>query len=229
MEGRSIIMVAVLATAVILLGSLALSQYVSDTQASIVSNGLDSLQGTLQQLQMITYVGNSNSTLSCALLSSNLPVISNQLARLGSDVQSADLENKTGGQYAQLVIQLNYARLEYWLFVQRVNKQCGEKWTTLLMFYAPLNCDSCVLEGEQLTYITQTYPNISYTVLDGSLNMSAIDTLKSIYNLSVSDYPALVINGQDVVKGYQDTAQTLGYMCRYTNISSFCQVNGTTA
>ena len=223
MEDRYLkFLVAVLITAMIMATAALVSQYVNQSQITAMSNGLKQVQSGIQSLQLATLLGDSNSSYSCAILSSGLSSLSSQLSVLGGEAQASDVENKSGPQYIQLVSNLEYTRIEYWLVAQKISSQCGGGLTTVLMFYSPVNCGSCVVEGDELGYLSSLYGNMSYVGVDGSFNMSVVDTLNHVYNLTASDYPAVVINGKYVVKGYRTTQQLKSYLCRYTNASNFC-------
>lgn len=216
---------AIIAASLVLVVSLLFAQYLNNNQISTVSNNLNQVQQGLQELQVISSLGNLNSTVSCALIRSGMTSLSSQLSVLSLEAQADDFENQTGAQYSSLVDELSYARIEYWLLAQRIDYQCRYPFTTVLLFYRPQNCASCILQGNELSYLEQSDGNLSATSIDGQWNLSAISTLNQVYNLTPSEYPAMIINGKYVVKGYQTTAQILQDLCSYTNKTAFC--NGT--
>ncbi len=213
---------AIIAASLVLVVSLLFTQYLNNNQISTVSNNLNQVQQNLQELQVISSVGNLNSTVSCALIGSGIKSLAVQLSVLGSEAQSYDFENQSGAQYSYLVNELSYARIEYWLLVQRSDYQCRQPFTTVLLFYKPQNCASCTLQGSELSYIGQSDSNLSVTSIDGQWSLPAISTLNQVYNLTPNEYPAMVINGKYVVKGYQNTAQILHDLCVDTGLASFC-------
>ncbi len=223
MENRYIMFTfAVLASLMVIAIVLVMSQYVNNSRISQVYQTLNQVQGGLQSLQVLSLLGSSNSTANCGILSAGLSTLSSQLSQLGVEVQAADIENQSGTQYTNLVNQLSYARIEYWLIAQKTNSQCGGGLTTVLMFYKPQNCNSCILEASELSFIQSTNPALAFVGLDGEWNLSVVQALRSSYNLSSSDYPAIVVNGIHVVKGYQTLSGLLSSLCMYTNRAKFC-------
>lgn len=226
MENRYVKLVfAILAATLVLIIAILFSQYLSNSQFSSVSQNLQQVQQGLQELQVLSSLGASNSTVSCAILTSGFNGLSSQLSQLGSQAQAADYENQTGSQYVQLVDELSYARIEYWLLSQRIDLQCADNLTTVLLFYKPQNCGSCTLEGSELTYLQQLYPNLASTALDGEWNLPVINALNQVYNLTISQYPVIIVNGKYIITGYQTTSQLLSDMCKYTNKTEFCDGN----
>lgn len=229
MEDRYLkFIVAFLIAVTVMFGAFELSNYINGSKLSALSSDLQQVQNGIQSLQLASLIGESNSSYSCAILTSSISSLSDQLSTLGAEAQASDIENTSGPQYTQLVSNLNYARIAYWLAAQKIASQCNSPLTTVLMFYAPTNCNSCVVEGNELGYLTLQYKNLSYVGVDGVFNLSVINTLNDVYNLTRSDYPAIVINGKYVVKGYRSTTQILSELCTATNISTFCSAtNGT--
>lgn len=213
---------ALLAAGAIVVISLLLSQYLNNSQFTAATQNLQQVQQGLQNLGVLSILGNSNSTVSCALLKSSLKTLSSELTQLGQEAQAADYENQSGSQYSQLVDQLSYARIEYWLLTQRINSQCNYGLVTLLLLYRPQNCQSCLLEGQELSYLQTQDSNITPVALDGQLDIPLIDSINSAYNVTSDEYPVLIINGKYVSKGFLSTSQILADLCKYTNKTEFC-------
>ena len=213
---------ALIAAGIVVSISIILSQYFSNSQFNSATQNLQQVQQNLQNLGILSIIGNSNSTVSCALLKSGLATLSSEMAQLGQQAQLADYENQSGPQYSQLVDQLSYARIEYWLLVQRINSQCNYGLTTLLLLYKPQNCQNCVLEGQELSYLQTKDSNITPVALDGQWNLQLIDSLNGAYNLTQNDYPVVIINSKYIVKGYLTTPQIISDLCKYTNKTEFC-------
>ncbi|MCL5009510.1 MAG: hypothetical protein M1433_00810 [Candidatus Parvarchaeota archaeon] len=223
MENRYIMFTfAILASLMVIAIVMLLSQYMSYNNLSQVSQSLQQAEENLQTLQVLSLLGNSNSTSNCGILTAGLGTLSTQLSQIGSEVQAADMENQSGAQYVNLVNQLSYARIEYWLLSQRINSQCGGKLTTVLIFYKPQNCEYCVLETSELSYLQGIDSNLTFVGLDGEWNLPVVQAVVSSYNLSSSDYPAIVINGKYVVKGYLTSNQLLSVLCSHMNSTAFC-------
>ena len=197
------------------------SYYFQNYKVSSISSELQMYQQSLEQLQLSASLAGQNSTVACSILKSDLSQVAGQVQTLSNQVQEADL---TGSQqYDNLVAEFMYERIDYWLLGQRIADQCRGNMTTVLFFYNPVNCNACVLEGNELSFISQNYTNLVVSAVDGSFNMPLISILNNIYNLSPSEYPSIVINSKYVVNGFQNTTQIRKDICMYTNVSGFCQ------
>jgi glutaredoxin len=77
----------------------------------------------------------------------------------------------------------------------RLATKCPETPTTIMYFYGNIDeCPDCGTTGEVLTYLRKTYPDdLRIYSFDYNLELSALDTLKSIYKIN-KQLPALVIN-----------------------------------
>ncbi len=219
------LILAVVAALFVFGAALGFSSYINNTQISVLNQNIQQVQQGVDDLQVASILGDSNSSIACAIFHSSLSSLATQLSNLGLDAQQADIENQSGQSYTQTVDELNYARVEYWLLSQKISNLCGGTITTILMFYNPANCPQCVLEGDEVNYISSTYGNVSFTALDGTLNLNVVNVLNNIYNLTSADYPALVINSKYVVDHYRNTSSILSYLCTHTNMTRFCNMN----
>jgi hypothetical protein len=99
-----------------------------------------------------------------------------------------------------------YSLLEIkdYLVMKQIASKCGLKPIFILYFYSNNgDCKDCNNQGYVLTSLAQDYPQLRIYSFDYNLNMSALQTLTSIYGLdNGNELPALVINGK-VHKGYQ--------------------------
>ncbi|MGC8682111.1 MAG: hypothetical protein ACP5TF_02340 [Candidatus Acidifodinimicrobium sp.] len=190
-------------------------------KVSSISSELQMYQQSLEQLQLSASLAGQNSTVACAILKSDLSQVAGQVQTLSNQVQETDL---TGSQqYDNLVAEFMYERIDYWLLGQRIADQCRGNMTTILFFYNPINCNACVLEGNELSFLGQNYTDLVVSAVDGSFNMPLISILNNMYNLSPVRYPAIIINSKYVVEGFQNTTQIKDDLCTYTNISGFCK------
>lgn len=211
---------AVLAVILMLSIAFVLGYIINSTTTQVILNNIQQYQQNLNQLQLAALLGSSKSSLSCAVLNSSLLSLSSQLGNIDAQVAAADLENQSGTQYVSLVNQLTYARADYWLLAQRINEQCNDTFTTVLMFYDPANCQNCVLEGDYLSFIASNNNNLIVVSLDRTWNLNIVSVLARLYNVTSS--PAIVVDSKYTVSGYLTTSQILSTLCKDTNESSFC-------
>lgn len=92
-------------------------------------------------------------------------------------------------------IKQNYFLLEtrHWLFIQKLNSECGTNYVPILFFYSDLgDCDICKPQGIVLSAIKDEYPNTMIYSFDTNTDYSLTDTLKEIFN--VNSVPSIVID-----------------------------------
>ena len=91
-----------------------------------------------------------------------------------------------------------YSLLEIkdYLLADQVNDKCGIKPITIIYFYSNEGvCSDCKNEGYVLTKLREEYPDTRVYSFDYNLDLSAIKTMESIYQIKTS-LPALVIGGE---------------------------------
>ncbi|MCW1302008.1 MAG: hypothetical protein OH316_02645 [Candidatus Parvarchaeota archaeon] len=214
------LLLALVIVLIIMLSIFIIGYYFQNYKVSSISSELQIYQQSLEQLQLSASLAGQNSTVACTILKSDLGQVAGQVQSLSNQVQETDLTGSS--QYNNLVAEFMYERIDYWLLGQRIADQCRDNMTTVLFFYNPVNCNSCVLEGNELSFLSQNYTNLIVSAVDGSFSMPLISILNNIYNLTPSKYPSIVINSKYVVEGFQNTTQIKEDLCRYTNSSMFC-------
>lgn len=139
------------------------------------------------------------------------PVLSQELNNLGQQLSLA--ENNLGTKDEQVIRLKKYYSLlliKDYLLAQEIGKKCDEEPVSVLYFYSNKgDCEDCQREGYVLTQLRQDRPNLRVYSFDTNLDLSAIDTLKAVYNLE-NTLPAIVIDGK-AYYGFQseDTLQSL--------------------
>jgi len=145
--------------------------------------------------------------LDCETISKN-PVLSDELNTLASQLQVA--EQNLGDNNAEVIqLKQQYSLLEIkdYVLLQSITQKCGLKPVYILYFYSNAgDCADCSRMGDVLTYLRQTYPGLRVYAFDYHLDLSALDTLKSLDKLN-GQLPALVINNRPAVYGFQNLEQ----------------------
>jgi hypothetical protein len=81
-----------------------------------------------------------------------------------------------------------------YLLIRERAKQCDEKPFSILYFYSNKgDCDECKKMGYVLTSMREDYDKLHIYAFDYNLELSVIETLKSIYKLD-GNLPILVVN-----------------------------------
>ena len=107
---------------------------------------------------------------------------------------------------------------DYLLLRERA-RQCGQKPLSILYFYSNHgDCDDCRKMGYVLTAMRENYNNLHVYAFDYNIDLSAINTLKSIYHLD-NKLPILVINRKAYYgfKTQQDITNMLPDLALYGN------------
>jgi hypothetical protein len=136
------------------------------------------------------------SSLSCktavpSTLQSQLGVVADEI--------NYSLNNKIGDADELEKLKRYYFLLEIrdFILAQKVDQRCGTKTDTILYVYTDSNiCADCTNQGYVLTALREKYPNVRVYSFDDSSNLSAVTALLSVYKVSKTALPAIVINGK---------------------------------
>ncbi len=220
-RNKSRILIAILAVALAVSLAFALGFVAANLKIPSLLNSLNQDQQTLEALSTATYVGSSNSTLSCSILESGLGYLNQQLQTLSTEITAAQTDVAYSSDYQDILNQFEYTRVDYWLLAQRIEDQCGHKIANVLMLYPQNGCTNCVYEGTELTYLEEkSNYSIIATVINANTGITPIEAIDSVYN--VSSFPMLIINGNATYVGYEDTSQLLSTICQYSPRLEIC-------
>ncbi|MFA6270132.1 MAG: hypothetical protein WC657_02900 [Candidatus Paceibacterota bacterium] len=182
---------AFLITAVIFTTAIFISNYFSQQKMNEIKNiesriAVDILASETQ-FSLI-------SELSCKEISSS--VLSKELSSLGDKLSYTE-QNRGSDDLEVLNLKKYYSLLQIkdFLLMQKIKERCGGKTLSLMYFYSNLNndCTDCEKEGFVLTKLRQDYPELRVYSFDYNLDLSALQTLISIYNIA-DKQPTLLIS-----------------------------------
>ncbi len=125
----------------------------------------------------------------------NTSFLSNELFIVGDRLTSLEKDlGKTNKNVLSLKKYYMVLQLKNYLFLKKVNKDCGEKFILNLFFYSndPLTCETCVDQGFVLTYLRAKNDRIRTYSFDMDLDMPLIKYLSEYYN--VTTLPTVVFN-----------------------------------
>ncbi len=101
------------------------------------------------------------------------------------------------------VIQLKkyYSLLQIkdYILMTELAKKCSFKPITIVYFYSN-ECDECANQATVLTALRAKYPELRVYSFDADLDLSAIDTFKTMSHATRDSYPVTVINGKSYTK-----------------------------
>jgi len=137
------------------------------------------------------------SELSCKEITSGL--LSKELATLGDKLSYTE-ENRGSNDTEVLNLKKYYSLLQIkdFLLMQKIKERCGSNATngglSIMYFYSNKgDCDDCQKEGFVLTRLRQDYPELRVYSFDYNLDLSAVQTLITVYNIE-KKLPAILIN-----------------------------------
>jgi hypothetical protein len=140
---------------------------------------------------------------SCNDISENT-ILPSEMTSLGNQLSYLESEGSTNETEIDRLKSL-YSLLEIkdYLLMQQLAAKCNLKPVFILYFYSNKgDCTTaCEEQGDALTALSETYPELRVYSFDYNLNVGALQTLISIDNVQYN-LPALVINGK-VYYGYQ--------------------------
>ncbi len=87
-------------------------------------------------------------------------------------------------------------QIKDYLLMKKIGKKCDQDSTFILYLYSNRgDCKDCEREGYVLTYLREQYPDLQIYAFDYNLDVSAIKSLASLYNIE-NKLPAMVINDE---------------------------------
>lgn len=124
--------------------------------------------------------------------------LSKELAELGQKLSYT--ETNRGSDDSEVVNLKRYyslLQIKDFLLYQKIKQRCGSPKgvvAPIIYFYSNEDgeCDDCEKEGFVLTRLREEYPEIRIYSFDYNLDLSALNTLKSIYNIEAR-LPALLV------------------------------------
>jgi len=138
------------------------------------------------------------SELSCKQISSGF--LSKELATLGDKLSYTE-ENRGSDDEEVINLKKYYSLLQIkdFILMQKIQERCGtlatENRPSIMYFYSNIknDCQDCQKEGFVLTRLRQEYPELRVYAFDYNLDLSALQTLISIYSIK-DEQPTLLIN-----------------------------------
>ncbi len=86
------------------------------------------------------------------------------------------------------------------LLTEELAAKCKTKPISILYFYGDKkDCTECESMSYVLTYLREQYPEMRIYAFDANLDLSAIETLKSIYGITATKLPAIVYKEESYV------------------------------
>jgi hypothetical protein len=102
-------------------------------------------------------------------------------------------------------------QIKDFLLSKRLAEKCGTKTVSIIYLYGTADeCKECREQGDVLTYLRKTYPDLRVYAFDSNLDLSAIKTLLSIYKVQ-GQLPSLIVDGE-VYYGYKSKEELIALL-----------------
>jgi hypothetical protein len=134
------------------------------------------------------------SELTCKEIGSSF--LSKELSELGDKLSYTEQSRGTDDEEViNLKRYYSLLQIKDFLLLQKVQERCGQgKALSIIYFYSNKgDCQDCAREGYVLTRLRQDYPELRVYSFDYNLDLGALKTLISIYNIT-NNPPALLIS-----------------------------------
>lgn len=131
---------------------------------------------------------------SCQDLGNNY--LSQEISDLADKIAYAEQNFSDKSQLTLLKQQYSVLEVKDFLLTKRISERCKSNTVTVLYFYKDANsCSDCVKQAYVLDALRQDYPQIRVYSFDAGLDSSTIRALLTIYKISDSALPSVVVNG----------------------------------
>jgi len=103
---------------------------------------------------------------------------------------------KNNPDFIRLKKYYSLLELKHWMLLKKAVENCNWNYVFILYFYSEeKDCPDCQNQGTIISYLRDKYYFVRTYSFDWDLELSALDSLKSIYSLQ-KDMPILIINGE---------------------------------
>ncbi len=136
-------------------------------------------------------------------------VLSQEINSLATKLSYME-ENNNGTLNPELIYLKKYyslLQIKDYILMQRLSGKCEFKPISVLYFYGNKDtCPECVDMGYVLTELRRNYPEIRIYSFDTNLQLSALNTLRSINNISEKKLPSVIIGEQTItgIRTYEE-------------------------
>ena len=194
--------VAFLITGLIFATALFASNYFNNQRIADIRTAQDTISTEILSLETQFDLLQQHS---CSDVAENT-ILPSELSSLGSQLSYMEAQGGNQDEITRLKSLYSLLEIKDYLLMQQLAAKCNLKPVFILYFYSNRgDCTTaCQNQGDVLTALSQTYPQLRVYSFDHNLNVGALQTLISIDNVG-SKMPVLVINGK-AYQGFQSIA-----------------------
>ena len=133
-----------------------------------------------------------------SILSQEINSLATKLSYLESNEQS-----QSTAEVTYLKKYYSLLQIKDFILMKQLSGKCSSKPISVLYFYGKKSdCPDCEKMSYILTYLRENYPELRIYSFDTNLDLSAINTLKSVYKISADKLPA-VVYGDETYVGFR--------------------------
>lgn len=141
-------------------------------------------------------------------------ILSDELNSLGDRLSYAESQGIQDENVTHLKKYYSILQIKDYLLTRKIATRCPSKEApihTILYFYSnKTSCSDCTKTGFVLTRIRESYPNVRVYSFDYDIDLNAVSTLLSIYEVP-NKLPVLVIN-EKAFSGYKTIEELQGLL-----------------
>lgn len=128
---------------------------------------------------------------------SESPLLSRELATLGDRLATTEARLGTDNpEVLQLKRQYSLLQIKDQLLLSRITDQCADITSVPILYFYANDCSECTRAGYALSVLREEYPDLRVYSFDYDLDLSALRTLTTIYDIKRDQLPAFIINGE---------------------------------
>ena len=201
-----------------------LMEFIIDYNQIEGCNAVNTINLNINDTSTLNDTCTANNRNTCNILRSELEYLETKLWKLDMRIRgygeiTRDFTNDEF--YLREKRKLNRREIIHLSMLTRLRKMCGYEQTIILYFYGECKKNKkCDEQGFVLTYINQLIdPEIAIFSFDSDLNISSVDTLTKLYN--ITEYPCVIIEGNTHC-GLHNKHEMIELLCKYNGNLSIC-------
>jgi uncharacterized protein YdcH (DUF465 family) len=133
-------------------------------------------------------------------------ILSQEINSLATKLSYMEANNQNASDPELVYLKKYYSLLQIkdYILMQRLSGQCDFKPISILYFYGNKDvCPKCVDMGYVLTKLRESYPEVRIYSFDTNLQLSALNTLRTVNKVSETQLPAVII-GDKTITGFRE-------------------------
>jgi hypothetical protein len=136
-------------------------------------------------------------------------ILSNQIGELADKLTFAESEQgQNNTQVRHLKKYYSLLQIKDYMLSKRLAEKCGKKTVFIIYIYGKEEeCPECKNQASVLDSLRKTYPDLRVYAFDYNLDLSAVQTLLSIYKVR-GELPALVL-GDETYYGFKSKEELI--------------------